>query len=62
MICIIKFLFIFLGYTKGLTVHLQKRVKDICQAYSDVSSVMHALTELCGNDDGKHKRRFEKLW
>lgn len=61
--CITKFQFLIafvvtkqcLGYIKGLTVSLQKRAKDICQAYSEVSSIVRALNEVRSNIDVKHK-------
>ena len=61
--CITKFEFLLafvvtkqcLGYIKGLTVSLQKRAKDICKAYSEVSSVIRALSEVRSDIDVKHK-------
>ena len=47
-----------LGYVKGLTVSLQKRANDICHAYSEVSNVVTALTQLRHNIDVKHKEWF----
>ena len=44
-----------LGYIKGLTISLQQRVKDICQAHSEVSSIVRALNEVRSNIDVKHK-------
>ena len=48
-----------LGYVKGLTVSLQKKAKDICLAYREVTSVVTALTELRQNIDVKHKEWFD---
>ena len=52
--CLTKFQFLIafvvakqcLRYIKGLTVSLQKRAKDICQAYNEVNSIVTALTEV----------------
>lgn len=63
LVCITKFQFIIafvvtrqcLEYIRGLTVSLQKRAKDICQAYSEVSGIVRALTEVRTNIDVKHK-------
>ena len=63
LICIIKFQFLIafvvtkqcLGYIKVLTISLQKRAKDICQAHSEVSSIVRALNEVRSNIDVKHK-------
>ena len=35
-----------LAYIKGLTTSLQKRAKDICLAYNEVSAVETALQEV----------------
>jgi SepF-like predicted cell division protein (DUF552 family) len=43
-------------YIKGLKVSLQKRAKDICQAYyNEVNTVIMALNEVRSNIDVKHK-------
>ena len=63
IVCIKKFHFLMsfivtkqcLGYTKGLTIFLQKKAKDICQAYSEVNSIVTALSEVCLAIDVKHK-------
>ena len=63
LICITKFQFIIsfivtkecLHYTKGITTSLQKRAKDICQAYAEVSTVTSALQDVRKNIDTKHK-------
>ena len=44
-----------LEYIKGLTVSLQKRAKDICQAYSEVNTIVTALNEVRSDIDVKHK-------
>ena len=49
-----------LGYVKGLTISRQKRANDICCAYREVTSVVTALTELCGQMDTTHKKWFDK--
>ena len=67
MICTTKFQFLIafvvakqcLGYIKGLTTSLQKRAKDICQAYSEVSSVVTALSEVRSTIDVKHTEWFD---
>ena len=67
MICTTKFQFIIafivtkkcLAYIKGLTTSLQKRAKDICQAYSEVSSIVSALSEVRETIDAKHKEWFD---
>ena len=48
-----------LAYIKGLTTSLQKRAKDICQAYSEVSSIVTALSEVRAAIDVKHKEWFD---
>ena len=48
-----------LGYIKGLTISLQKRAKDICQACNEVSSIVTALTEVRANIDVKHREWFD---
>ena len=48
-----------LAYVKGLTVSLQKRAKDICQAYKEANNVVLALTQLRLNVDEKHKEWFD---
>ena len=63
LICITKFQFIIsfivtkecLHYTKGITTSLQKRAKNICQAYAEVSTVTSALQDVRKNIDTKHK-------
>ena len=63
LICITKFQFLIafvvtkqcLEYIKGLTVSLQKRAKDICQAYSEVNTIVTALNEVRSDIDVKHK-------
>lgn len=67
MICTTKFQFIIafivtkkcFAYIKGLTTSLQKRAKDICQAYSEVSSIVSALSEVRETIDAKHKEWFD---
>ena len=67
MICTTKFQLLIafvvakqcLGYIKGLTTSLQKRAKDICQAYSEVSSVVTALSEVRSTIDVKHTEWFD---
>ena len=67
MTCTTKFQFIIsfivtkkcLAYIKGLTTSLQKRAKDICQAYSEVSSIVSALSEVRETIDAKHKEWFD---
>ena len=67
MICTTKFQFLIafvvakqcLGYIKGLTTSLQKRAKDIFQAYSEVSSVVTALSEVRSTTDVKHMEWFD---
>lgn len=44
-----------LGYIKGLTISLQKRAKDICNAYSEVSNVKKALNVVRSSIDAYHK-------
>ena len=46
-------------YTKGLTISLQKRAKDICQAYDEVDSIIAALSEVRSTIDVKHKEWFD---
>ena len=60
LICITKFQsFIVtkecLHYTKGITTSLQKRAKDTCQAYAEVSTITSAFQDVCKNIDTKHK-------
>ena len=44
-----------LEHIMGLTISLQKRAKDICQAYSEVNIIVIALNEVRSNIDVKHK-------
>ena len=44
-----------LAYIKGLTTSLQKRAKDICQAYGEVSNIVTTLSEVQATIDVKHK-------
>ncbi len=44
-----------LHYTKGLTVSLQKRVNDICQAYHEVKTVTSVIRDVRAQIDVKHK-------
>ena len=63
LLCITKYHFIIslvvtkecLQYTKGLTASLQRRANDICQAYSDVQTVISVLQDVCTQIDIKHK-------
>lgn len=48
-----------LGYIKGLTISLQKRAKDICNAYNEVKNVMEALNVVCRSIDVYHKEWFD---
>ena len=48
-----------LQYTKGLTTSLQKRAKDICQAYGEVNSIVATLSEVRSTIDIKHKEWFD---
>ena len=48
-----------LQYIKGLTISLQKRAKDICQAYNEVSSIVATLSEVRLTIDLKHKEWFD---
>ena len=48
-----------LVYVKGLTVSLQKKAKDICLAYREVTSVVTAIIELRQNIDVKHIEWFD---
>ena len=67
MICTTKFLFIIafimtkkcLAYIKGLTTSLQKRAKEICQAYSEVRRILSALSEVRETIDAKRKEWFD---
>ena len=60
-----KFIFAFvvalkgLGYLKGLTKSLQKRAKDICNAYSEVVNVQKALQNVRDSIDTNHKAWFD---
>ena len=47
-----------LNYIKGLTVSLQKKAKDICQAYAEVKTVQAALNQVCEKIDVEHKAWF----
>ena len=58
MICTTKSIIAFI-LTKGLTTSLQKKAKDICQAYSEVSSTVTALSEVRATTDAKHKEWFD---
>lgn len=65
--CITQFQFVIsfivtskcLGYIKGLTISLQKKAKDICHAYKEVSTVEKALNEVRKNIDTQHKKWFD---
>ena len=65
--CISQFKFIIafivamkcLAYIKGLTTSLQKRAKDICLAYNEVSAVETALQEVRESVDIHHKQWFD---
>ncbi|XP_064406466.1 52 kDa repressor of the inhibitor of the protein kinase-like [Halichondria panicea] len=67
LICITRYQFIIsfvvakecLQYTKGLTVSLQKRANDICQAYSDVKTVIATLQDVRKNMVSKHRTWHE---
>ena len=67
LICITQFEFIMafivglrcLDYIKGLTITLQKRTIDICQAYDEVGSVKTALNEIRESIDTYHKEWFD---
>ena len=45
-------------YTKGLTVSLQKRVRHICNAYNEVTTVMDVLKGVRDDIDHKHREWF----
>ena len=47
-----------LGFIKGLTVSLQKKAKDICQAYAEVKTVETALSQVRERIDVEHKAWF----
>ena len=61
--CITKFQFLVsfimtkecLHYTRGITSSLQKRAKDICEAYAEVNTVVAALKDVRENISTKHK-------
>ena len=67
LICITRYQFIIsfvvtkecLQYTKGITVSLQKRANDICQAYSDVKTVIATLQDVRKSIDSKHRTWHE---
>ena len=44
--------------TKGLTVSLQKRARDICNAYNEVTTVIGVLKGMRDDIDHKHKEWF----
>ena len=66
--CITQFKFIMafiaclkcLGYIKGLTISLQKRTNNICQAYNEVKTVETAITEVRRDIDTHHKAWFDE--
>ena len=45
-------------YTKGLTISLQKRARDICNAYNEVTTVIDVLKGARDDIDHKHKEWF----
>ena len=47
------------GYTKVLTVSLQKRAQDICNAYNEVDNVKKTLMMVRENIDSYHKKWFD---
>ena len=49
-----------LSYTVGLTIGLQKRAKDIMQAYKEVQTVRNTLESVWSAIDVKHREWFEK--
>ena len=67
LVCITQFEFIMafivglrcLDYIKGLTITLQKRTIDICQAYNEVGNVQAALNEVREGIDTYHKKWFD---
>ena len=65
--CITQFKFIMafmvchkcFGYIKGLTISLQKRANNICQAYDEVKTVEMAINEVREAIDTHHKEWFD---
>ena len=63
LICITKFQFVIsfivakecLHYIRGITTSLQKRAKDICEAYAGVSTAVAALQDVRKTINAKHK-------
>ena len=50
-----------LSYTKGLSVKLQGRYKDVIRAHQDIKDVIASLKEVRSRIDNFHSRMYEQV-